>query len=535
MLCASESAFKQRSRIVLMKDSLWRGSSAAGHVAKVWSVNAANRTRCISKGLRVGVGNVFEKRLIEAYISENGTDPVNGEELSPDDLIDLKQSRLVKPRPPTLTSIPSLLSTFQIEWDAIILEAFQLKQQLAETRQELSTALYYNDSAQRVIARLQKERDEARDALARINVTGSANGVHSANGDSMQVDGQGLTEDVIAKIDETTQRLQPTRRKRPVPEDWATAEVIETYDVKSTADTQFTGAKTLAVDETGDFFLCGDSDGAIGVYDLKQAAFTTRSNLGAGAILHGTWCHDKPAVATSSGAVVVTQEGTVHSKFHQHAGAATAVAAHPCGELLASVGVDKSYVLYDLVSAKVLTQIYSDSGRPPSGSVYQASHTNFITELTAIAFHPDGHLLAAGAADGSIKLYDVKSSQLAHTFPPPEPAAPVQAVEFSENGTWLASANQGQSVVSVWDLRKTKLLNSIEVGTAVTGISWDYTGQFLAACGPGGVVVNKYSKAAKSWTEPLSKAISAVDVKWGAKAKSLVALTSEGAVSVLTA
>lgn len=169
---------------------------------------------------------MFERRLIEAYISENGTDPVNGEELTAEDLIDLKQSRQFKPRPPQLTSIPALLSTFQNEWDALILETFQLKQQLSETRQELSTALYYNDSAQRVIARLQKERDEARDALSRVTVTSASNGVAHSNGDAMQVDGQGLPEETVAKVDETQQKLSATRRKRPVPEDWATGETI---------------------------------------------------------------------------------------------------------------------------------------------------------------------------------------------------------------------------------------------------------------------------------------------------------------------
>lgn len=100
----------------------------------------------------------------------------------------------------------------------------------------------------------------------------------------------------------------------------------------------------------------------MGIYDLKQGSFTTRSNLGAGGIVHGTWAHDKAVVATSNGAVVVTLEGAVQAKFQQHAGAATAVAAHPSGDVLASVGVDKSYVLYDLHSSKVLTQIFSDSG-----------------------------------------------------------------------------------------------------------------------------------------------------------------------------
>lgn len=162
------------------------------------------------------------------------------------------------------------------------------------------------------------------------------------------------------------------------------------------------------------------------------------------------------------------------------------------------------------------------------------SNANIYTELTSIAFHPDGHLLAAGGVDGSLRLYDFKSSQLAHTFPSPAGASPVTAITFSENGTWLASANAGQTTLTVWDLRKLKALRSIDVGTAITGLSWDYTGQFLAASGPGGVVVSQYTKSSKTWSTPLSKALNAVDVKWAGKAQSLVALT-DSAVAVLRA
>jgi pre-mRNA-processing factor 19 len=163
---------------------------------------------------------------------------------------------------------------------------------------------------------------------------------------------------------------------------------------------------------------------------------------------------------------------------------------------------------------------------------YRETLLTCFTELTTITFHPDGHLLAAGAADGSIKLYDVKTSQLAHTFPAASPS-PVSAVSFSENGTWLASAYQNETSAIVWDLRKLNQLATLEVGTAITGLTWDYTGQFLAACGPGGVVVSQYEKKSKAWSEPLRRAVKAVDVQWGSQAKSLVALTSEGAVSVL--
>ena len=122
------------------------------------------------------------------------------------DLIDLKSARVVRPRPPTFTSIPSLLHAFQTEWDAIALETFTLKQQLAQTRQELSTALYQNDAATRVIARLTRERDEARDALS--NVTISARGATS-NGDAMHVDIQELPEALAVKVDETQKEYAP--------------------------------------------------------------------------------------------------------------------------------------------------------------------------------------------------------------------------------------------------------------------------------------------------------------------------------------
>jgi pre-mRNA-processing factor 19 len=137
--------------------------------------------------------------LIEAYIAENHKDPVTGEDLELSDLLDLKSSRIVTPRPPSLTSIPSLLSTFQNEWDALALETFTIRQQLHQTRQELATALYQHDAAVRVIARLTKERDEARDALSKVTIS-------AGGGDAMQIDSQGLPEELVAKVDATQEK-----------------------------------------------------------------------------------------------------------------------------------------------------------------------------------------------------------------------------------------------------------------------------------------------------------------------------------------
>lgn len=133
-----------------------------------------------------------------------------------------------------------------------------------------------------------------------------------------------------------------------------------------------------------------------------------------------------------------------------------------------------------------------------------------------------------------IKLFDVKTSENVANFDSTFGQSPLQTVSFSENGTWLASAVQGQTSVSVWDLRKMAEIKTIDLGTAVTGVSWDYTGQYLAACGQGFVAVEHYAKSSKSWSEPFRKALNAVDVKWGPKAQSLIALATDGSVSILS-
>lgn len=148
--------------------------------------------------------------MIEAYISEHGRDPVTGEDLTVDDLLDLKSARVVKPRPPTLTSIPSLLSVFQQEWDALALESFQLKQHVNQLRNELSSALYNNDAAIRVIARLTKERDEARDALARMSLNDQRGTTNGGGHDAMQVDGAALPETLVAKVEATQEQYVGT-------------------------------------------------------------------------------------------------------------------------------------------------------------------------------------------------------------------------------------------------------------------------------------------------------------------------------------
>lgn len=99
-------------------------------------------------------GCIFEKRLILKYVEELGKDPTNNEPLTKDQLIDVKH-HTVKP---TITStIPQMLQQLRNEYDAVMLDSFELKKELMKTRQELSHALYQLDASFRVIARLKED------------------------------------------------------------------------------------------------------------------------------------------------------------------------------------------------------------------------------------------------------------------------------------------------------------------------------------------------------------------------------------------
>ena len=94
----------------------------------------------------------------------------------------------------------------------MMLESLEIKKAFQHARQELANSLYREDAAARVMARLMKERDEARDALASIQQTvGFApQPAQGQQGDEMEVEGQEpaaeespLVGEVAAKFAET--------------------------------------------------------------------------------------------------------------------------------------------------------------------------------------------------------------------------------------------------------------------------------------------------------------------------------------------
>lgn len=187
-------------------------------------------------------GAIFERRIIEKYLLENGCDPINGKDLKADDLIEVKVPPIVKPKPPSAASIPAALKAMQDEWDSLMLHTFSQRQQLQTARQELSHALYQHDAACRVIARLNKEVAAAREALATLKPQA---GILTSTGTSQQamdidqsyttqpVEQTGMTAEIIEKLQEKATVLTEERRNRgrTLPKDLVVPDQIRDFKI----------------------------------------------------------------------------------------------------------------------------------------------------------------------------------------------------------------------------------------------------------------------------------------------------------------
>ncbi|KAI0032502.1 WD40 repeat-like protein [Vararia minispora EC-137] len=473
-------------------------------------------------------GHVYERRLILKYISENGTDPITGEKLEEGDLVTVKASpNAPPPRPPTHSSIPALLTALQNEWDAMVLETFTLKQQFNSTRQELSYALYSQDAAVRVVARLMRERDAAREALANVQASMGITPSAPQEDVAMAEDGAAAEPDdllppqILEQINETYNTLSASRKKRKVPAGYATPADIKTFKAKHeipslhSASPAGVTAIALSVQNPGQF-LTGGNDKIVQLYDrntnkvlanlkghtkrINRVALRERTGelpllCSAGADkLARIWSLD-----SASG------EYMARTTIRTHKSEVTGLSVHPTGILLTLGSLDKTFSVHDL---NTFAQLY----RSPEDTDSYLAH----------ATHPDGTIVAFGTSAGQIKVYDYRTMALAATLAPDADAAyDVRALSFSENGFNLIAPGAGAGTVDVWDLRKQKVAKTLELGDAfaVRDLTYDYSAQLLAIAGFEGVRVHVH----KSYEElaRFEEGGECVAVAWGQDSKEL--------------
>jgi centriolar protein POC1 len=104
-----------------------------------------------------------------------------------------------------------------------------------------------------------------------------------------------------------------------------------------------------------------------------------------------------------------------------------------------------------------------------------------------VRFHPDGTCIAAGSADHSIKIWDIRSQRLIQHYDAHNDS--VSEIAFHPNGRYLISSSV-DSTVKIWDLRQGHILYSLygHEGSA-NSASFSPSGDYFTSGGSDGVVM----------------------------------------------
>lgn len=428
-------------------------------------------------------GSIFEKSLIVKYIQENHCDPINGKDLEEDQLIEIKTNPLVVPKPPTATSIPAILKSLQDEWDAVMLNSFTLRQQLQTARQELSHALYQHDAACRVVARLTKELNAAREALATLKPKASygVSGDSNTKNDSNEANSSesGLNEAIIEKLDSKAAVLTAERKKRgkTAPEGLASSDEIKSYKTIASHSGLHSSANPgiLCMDlcsTDSNRIVTGGNDKVVTIFnkDSEQivAQLKGHSKKVTNVIFHPNRENVISASPDSQIRVWSVPSASTAHLIRAHEGPVTAISLHATGDFLLSTSNDEEWVFSDVTTGQVIVRA-KDAGESPHA-------------LTTAQFHPDGLIFATGTSDSLIKVWDLKEKSNVANFP--GHTGQISAISFSENGYYLATAAD-DSTIKLWDLRKLKNFKNIilEEGYQVKHLSFDQSGSYLGVAG----------------------------------------------------
>ena len=154
--------------------------------------------------------------------------------------------------------------------------------------------------------------------------------------------------------------------------------------------------------------------------------------------------------------------------LYSHQNFVNAVAFHPDGTMLASVSSDKTIKLWSV----------------PGGKLLKTLKGHKLT-IYSVAFHPNGKMLASASMDKTIKLWSVPRGKLLKTLK--GHTKDIRSVDFHPHGTMLASGSS-DNTIKLWSVPGGELLKTLKghtrsiysvdfhpQGTMLATGSWDNT------------------------------------------------------------
>jgi WD40 repeat protein len=189
----------------------------------------------------------------------------------------------------------------------------------------------------------------------------------------------------------------------------------------------FGPVSALAISSNGNFFVVGDSDGAIQIWDSLNRRQIITCQYHADSVRAVAISNDSDWFISSSYDNTIKRwdvnTGKCLHTYVGHINSVYAVAISPNGRWLISGSGDNTIKHWDVNTGKCLH-----------------TYVGHINSVYAVAISHDGHWLISGSGDNTIKRWDVNTGECIHTYVGHQYS--VRSVAISPDGSWLISSSE---------------------------------------------------------------------------------------------
>ena len=133
-----------------------------------------------------------------------------------------------------------------------------------------------------------------------------------------------------------------------------------------------------------------------------------------------------------------------------------------------ATGCNRSAQIFDSRDGKKVCELLDDSVVDKDGDLY----------IRSVCFSPDGKLLATGAEDRRIRVWDIENRKIKCSFDGHE--QDIYSLDFSRNGRLIASGS-GDKTVRLWDIETRAQIMVLSIEDGVTTVAMSPNGQYVAA------------------------------------------------------
>lgn len=228
---------------------------------------------------------------------------------------------------------------------------------------------------------------------------------------------------------------------------------------------------TVAISPCGTFALVGSEGGSIDMFNLQSGMHRQRypSRLTPAQARQLKLHQLKQADAV--------QQLQARSNFNfvpgtgKHTKAVTGLVVDSMNKLVISCSLDGTVKFWEFLTGNLLDQI---DWAP-------------MTKVTGCRYHAANDLIAFSCDDNSIRVVDIETKKTIREFWGCQGG--INDFCFSNDGRWILAASQ-DSIIRVWDLPTSHLIDAFRLETPCTALAFSGTGEYLAASNEGQLGVN---------------------------------------------